>query len=74
MNNTAAVILLYRRETGSAPSNARLKLTCTDATIQTKIEKRLELNLSGNPTERSPSSPEKKFVRCVEVKVKRKMS
>ena len=38
------------------------------------IKKKLELNLSGNPTGRSPSSTEKKFLICVEVQVIRKIS
>ena len=42
--------------------------------VKKEKEKELELNLSGNPTGRSPSSPEKKFLRCVEVKVIRRMS
>ena len=42
--------------------------------ILTNIYSKLELKLSGNPTGRSPSSPEKKFLRCVECKVIRKMS
>ena len=41
--------------------------------VKKEKEKELELNLSGNPTGRSPSSPEKKFPRCVEVKIKCKM-
>ena len=39
-----------------------------------KKERKLELNLSGNPTGRSPSFPEKRFLKCVEVKVIRTMS
>ena len=42
--------------------------------VKKEKEKELELNLSGNPTGRSPSSPEKQFLRCVEVKVIRIMS
>ena len=44
-----------RRYRGTNPSDKERKIII-----------KLELNLSGNPTGRSPSSPEKKFLRCVE--------